>query len=139
MTVETGAKKNLKKNKKDLTNKQSYVIIKTQRKREVMKMINIRTIRKIEENGGLTLKNGKVITYKSGWQVADHGIEAKSAEEAIKAIRAMGGNCGIWLENGIYYIDHSFRVNTKREALAIGREHNQISVLCWRTMGLAYC
>ena len=102
-------------------------------------MINIRTIRKIQENGGLTLKNGKVITYKSGWQVADHGIEATTAEEAIKAVRAMNGNCGIWLESGIYYIDHSFRVNTKREAIAIGKEHNQISVLCWRTMGLAYC
>ena len=109
------------------------------KREERNKMINIRTIRKIAENGGLTLKNGKVITYKSGWQVADHGIEAKSAEEAIKAIKAMGGNCGIWLENGIYYIDHSFRVNTKREAMAIGRAHNQISVLCWRTMGLAYC
>ena len=109
------------------------------RKREETKMINIRTIRKIQENGGLTLKNGKVITYKSGWQVADHGIEVTTAEEAIKAVRAMNGNCGIWLENGIYYIDHSFRVNTKREAIAIGKEHNQISVLCWRTMGLAYC
>ena len=102
-------------------------------------MINIRTIRKIQENGGLTLKNGKVITYKSGWQVADHGIEATTAEEAIKAVRAMNGNCGIWLENGIYYIDHSFRVNTKREAIAIGLVGDQISVLCWRTMGLAYC
>ena len=102
-------------------------------------MINIRTIKKIAENGGLTLKNGKVITYKSGWQVADHGIEPKSAEEAIKAVKAMGGNCAIWLENVIYYIDHSFRVNTKREAMEIGRAHNQISVLCWRTMGLAYC
>ena len=102
-------------------------------------MINIRTIRKIEENGGLTLKMGKVITYKSGWQVADYGVEAHTAEECIKAVRRMGGNCGIWYSEGIYYIDHSFRVNTKREALSIGREHNQISVLCWRTMGLAYC
>ena len=30
-------------------------------------MINIRTLRKIENNGGLTLKNGKVVTYKTGW------------------------------------------------------------------------
>jgi len=121
----------------DKSNKLCYN--KDTKREERNKMINIRTIRKIEENGGLTLKNGKVITYKSGWQVADHGIEAKSAEEAIKAVREMGGNCGIWLENGIYYIDHSFRVNTKHEALEIGRAHNQISVLCWRTMGLAYC
>jgi hypothetical protein len=102
-------------------------------------MINIRTIKKLNNNDGLTLKQGKIITYKSGWQVADHGIEARSAEEAIIIVRRMGGNCGIWLENGIYYIDHSFRVSTKHEALEIGRQHNQISVLCWRTMKLAYC
>ena len=99
-------------------------------------MINIRTIRKLTNNDGLTLKMGKITTYKSGWQVADYGIETKSAEEAIQAVRRMGG---VWYSEGVYYIDHSFRVNTKREALAIGREHNQISVLCWRTMGLAYC
>lgn len=102
-------------------------------------MINIRTIRKLGNNDGLTLKQGKSIKYKSGWQVADYGIEAKSAEEAIKAVRRMGGNCGVWLENGIYYIDHSFRVSTKREAMEIGKAHNQISVLNWKTMGLAYC
>ena len=102
-------------------------------------MINIRTIRKLANNDGLTLKAGKVITYKSGWQVADHGIEAKTAEEVIKAVRAMGGNCGVWFADGVYYVDHSFRVNTKKQALEIGRANNQISVLCWRTMGLAYC
>lgn len=102
-------------------------------------MINIRTIRKLNNNDGLTLRNGKPITYKSGWQVADHGVEAKTAEEAIKAVRAMGGNCGVWLEDGIYYVDHSFRVNTKCEAMEIGRAHQQISVLCWSNMKLAYC
>ena len=102
-------------------------------------MINIRTIRKLTNNDGLTLRNGKPITYKSGWQVADHGIEAYSPEEAMKAIRQMGGNCGVWLENGIYYIDHSFRVSTKTAALEIGRQHQQISVLKWANMSLVYC
>ena len=102
-------------------------------------MINIRTIRKLTNNDGLTLKNGKIITYKTGWQVADYGIETTSAEEAIRAVRRMDGNCGVWYSDGVYYIDHSFRVNTKRQAMEIGRAHNQISVLCWRTMGLAYC
>ena len=102
-------------------------------------MINIRTIRKLTNNDGLTLKDGKLITYKSGWQVADHGIEAHSPEEAMKAIREMGGNCGVWLEDGIYYVDHSFRVNTKHEAMEIGRQHQQISVLKWANMSLVYC
>ena len=107
--------------------------------RKVLNMINIRTIRKLTNGYGLTLKHGKIINYKSGWQVADHGIETADPQEVIREVRRLGGNCGVWFENGIYYIDHSFRVNTKREALAIGREHNQISVFCWRNKSLAYC
>ena len=102
-------------------------------------MINIRTLRKLANNDGLTLKNGKVITYKSGWQVATEGVETTDINEAIKMVRAYEGNCGVWYSEGIYYIDRSYRVNTKREALQIGRECNQISVLNWKTMGLAYC
>ena len=102
-------------------------------------MINIRTIRKLVNNDGLTLKAGKIISYTTGWQVADHGIEAHSPEEAIEAVRSMKGNCGVWLENGVYYIDHSFRVDTRKEALEIGRKHNQISVFGWKRKNLAYC
>lgn len=102
-------------------------------------MINIRTINKLTENDGLTLKNGKLITYKSGWQVATEGVECHTAREAINAVKAYGGNCGVWFAGGIYYIDKSHRVNTKREALEVGKAHNQISVLGWRKMVLAYC
>lgn len=102
-------------------------------------MINIRTILKLAENDGLTLKNGKAITYKSGWQVATEGVETTDARTAINVVKAYGGNCGVWYSEGIYYIDKSHRVNTKREAMEIGKACNQISVLCWKTMGLAYC
>lgn len=102
-------------------------------------MINIRTIKKLVNNDGLTLKNGKCITYKSGWQVATEGVECKTPEEAIIVVRLYGGNCGIWFSDGIYYIDKSHRVNTKREAMEIGRACNQISVLKWSDMSLAYC
>lgn len=102
-------------------------------------MINIRSIKKLSNNGGLTLKNGRIITYKTGWQVATHGVEVKTAREAIEAVKAYGGNCGVWLENGIYYVDKSFRVDTKRKALEIGRKHNQISIFGWARQNLAYC
>lgn len=102
-------------------------------------MINIRTLRKIENNGGLTLKNGKPICYKSGWQVATEGVETANINEVISLIKAYGGNCGLWLSDGIWYIDKSKRVNTKREAMEIGRACNQISVLKWSNMSLAYC
>jgi len=102
-------------------------------------MINIRSILKLKENDGLTLKNGKPIIYKTGWQVATEGVECTTAREAISTVKAYKGNCGIWYSCGKYYIDLSKRVNTKKEALEIGRAHNQISILSWRNMGLAYC
>lgn len=103
------------------------------------KMINIRSIRKLTENDGLTLKNGRKISYKSGWQVATEGIEAHTAREAIEAVKTYGGNCGVWYAGGIYYVDKSHRVNTKHEAMEIGRACNQISILNWKNMSLAYC
>lgn len=108
-------------------------------KKEGFTMINIRSIRKLANNDGLTLKGGKIIRYKTGYQVADYGFETTDAREAINAVKAMNGNCGVWYENGIYYIDHSFRVSVKREALEIGRRHNQISIYCWKNGTLAYC
>ena len=102
-------------------------------------MINVRTLKKLADNGGLTLKNGKCIVYKSGWQVATEGKETKDVNEAMRMVKEYNGICGVWFSEGIYYVDKSHRVNTKREAMQVGKEHNQISVLCWRTMGLAYC
>lgn len=102
-------------------------------------MINICSILKLAENDGMTLKKGNKITYKSGWQVATEGVECKTAQEAINAVKAYGGNCGVWYSEGIYYIDKSKRVNTKREAMEIGRACNQISILKWANMSLAYC
>ena len=103
-------------------------------------MINIRTIRKLKNNDGLTLKNGKKIIYKTGFQVADYGKEYTTAEDAMHAIKTeFKGNCGVWLEDGIYYVDHSFRVNTKTQAVALGKQYNQISVLGWKKMNLIYC
>lgn len=102
-------------------------------------MINIRSILKLKNNDGLTLKNGAPITYKSGYQVATEGIECKTAREAINAVKAYDGNCGVWYSDGTYFIDKSHRVNTKTEALEVGRACNQISILRWRDMGLVYC
>lgn len=102
-------------------------------------MINIRSILKLTENDGMTLKNGNKITYKSGWQVATEGVECKTAREAMNAVKAYNGNCGVWYSEGIYYVDKSKRVSTKHEAMEIGRACNQISVLKWANMSLAYC
>lgn len=114
-------------------------IMNTESEREVTTMINIRTIKKLENNGGLTLKKGKIVTYKSGWQVATEGKETSDPREAMRMIKAYGGNCGIWYSEGIYYIDLSHRVSTKKQALEIGRACNQQSILRWKGMKLVWC
>ena len=132
--------KKIKKNfKKLLTNNQKCGIINTERERGRETMINIRTLRKLTNNDGLTLKAGKIITYKSGWQVATEGQETADIQEAIKMVRQYNGNCGVWYSEGIYYIDKSHRVNTKREAMQIGRQCNQISILKWSNKSLVFC
>ena len=102
-------------------------------------MINIRTIKGLKENDGLTLKKGNRIEYKTGYQVATEGIETKDPREAINAVKGYEGNCGIWFSEGIYYIDKSHRTNTKKEAMETGRACNQISILRWKDKGLVYC
>lgn len=102
-------------------------------------MINVRSLKKLNDNDGLTLKNGKPVVFKSGWQVATEGIETKDVNEAMRAVKAYGGNCGVWFADGIYYVDKSHREATKKEALRIGRECNQISILKWSNMSLSYC
>ena len=103
-------------------------------------MITINELLVLSNNDGLTLKKGAAITYKSGYQVADEGRETTDAKEAFAIIcEVFKGNCGIWFSDGVYYIDHSFRVDTKREAVEIGKKYNQISVLKWANMSLIYC
>lgn len=96
-------------------------------------------VMELKDGDGITFRNYCPITYKSGWQVATEGVTTRNRIEAGYAVLKFGGNCGVWYSEGVYYIDKSQRVNTKREAMEIGRAHNQISVLNWRTMGLAYC
>lgn len=99
----------------------------------------LKMLKNLKNDDGATLKNNKLITYKTGWQVATEGKETRSAEKAADYIKGYNGNCGIWFSDGIYYIDKSHRVNTKKEALEVGRKCNQISVLNWKNMKLAYC
>ena len=92
----------------------------------------------LKNNDGLTLKAYKPVQYKTGWQVADLGIETRLVEEAVDAIVAMNGNAGVWYSEGVWYIDHSFRVATKKVAIEIGKRYNQQSILKWSNMSLTW-
>ena len=100
--------------------------------------INVRTIRNLSENGGLTLRDGYAVTYKSGYQVATESEVTTTPDMAMIMARCKK-NCGIWYANGLYYVDASRRISTKGEALKLAREHEQVSILKWATMELIYC
>lgn len=97
--------------------------------------INVRTIRNIKNSEGLTLRNGKIVEYKTGWQVGITGITCKTPEE-VSALLHHGlgrhGNIGIWFNDGIYYIDISKRFTTKKKALTVGQATNQQTIYGWR-------
>ena len=101
--------------------------------------ITVEMFLNMQEDDGLTLKNYRSVTYKSGYQVALCGLECRTAEEAVRAVEQFHGSCGIWYSKGIYYIDESIRVDTKTAALAIGKHCNQISILQWKDFKLVYC
>ena len=96
-------------------------------------------LKNLKNNEGLTLKNYKAITYKTGYQVATEGYETKSLQKAEELVKQYNGTCGVWYADGIYYIDKSHREATKKKALEIGRQCKQISVLKWSDMSLVYC
>ena len=97
--------------------------------------INVRTIRNIQNGEGLTLRNGKIVEYKTGWQVGITGITCRTPEEVSELLHHGLGrhsNVGIWFNDGIYYIDISKRITTKKNALAVGQATNQQAIYGWR-------
>ena len=93
----------------------------------------------LENNGGFTLKNGKPVNYRTGFQVATAGRETRDARTAARFIKEYDGNCGVWYSNGVYYVDKSHWEKTKRAALECGRAHAQQSILKWSDKSLVWC
>ena len=97
--------------------------------------VNVRTIAKLANNEGATFRYGKIVEYKTGWQVAFTGLEVKTAQEVSDILHSpigKKGYLGVWFSEGIYYVDFSKRVNTKKQALEIGKACNQQSIYGWR-------
>jgi hypothetical protein len=96
--------------------------------------INVRTIRKLKDGEGLTLRNGAIVEYKTGWQVGISGVTCCTPEEVSALLHhglGRNGNIGIWLSEGTYYIDVSRRITTKKDALTLGQMMNQLSIYGW--------
>lgn len=94
---------------------------------------------RLAENDGFTLKRGREVNYKSGYQVATEGKETRDARTAARMIEEYGGTCGVWYSAGVYYVDKSHREKTRRAALECGRAHAQHSILKWADKSLVWC
>ena len=106
-----------------------------------MKNITLATIKSIKRNGGATInKYGVRVSMKSGYQVSKQDLLIIPVDELnkdilknlIKRLIKRGDYLGVWIDDGKVYIDISCRIATKRKAMKMGRELNQLSVLRWR-------
>ena len=95
--------------------------------------VTLKDLLALEEDGGMTLENGICIIHKRGYQVATEGKETRSARIALKYIEEYNGNCVVWYSKRIFYIDRSHYISNKKDAIKIGRAHNQQSIYNWKT------
>lgn len=96
-------------------------------------------IKSIIANGGATIdQKGNIKKLNTGYMVSIKGKELQVPKDNIKALR-IALKCyildtpkpyyiGAWVDNGIVYIDNSLRVTTKKEALKIAKENEQLAI-----------
>ena len=105
-----------------------------------MKKITVATIKSIIRNGGATITaQGVRVHLRSGYQVSKRDLYIIPVAELTKQLltaelgrlSARGEYLGVWIEDGLAYVDISCRVPTKRGAMEMGRELSQLSVLRW--------
>lgn len=111
--------------------------------------MKLQTLKNIINNRGATLsQNGKAVNFKKGYQVSKKDCYTLDINNTDKVLTAINNTlkiitknefCGLWIENGLIYIDISIKINTLEKALKIGKELNQISIFDWATKNCIYC
>lgn len=99
------------------------------------------TIENILENQGATLtKTLRKSSLKSGYMVSLEGYEVKiKATQSTKLMYEIGrangkaegienSYVGIWIENGIAYIDVSVNIKDKKKAIEFGNLNKQLAI-----------
>lgn len=96
-------------------------------------------LKDIKANNGATLTtNGEAVNYTRGYQVSVRDLKIIPAYRLTKkhliemlSCLPVGVNLGVWIDGGKAYIDYSVKFNNKRQALAYGKAHNQLSIWNW--------
>lgn len=107
-----------------------------------MKKITKATVNSIIKNGGATINaRGERVVLRSGYQVSERDLLIIAVAEfnknhitnAMNELTTRGQYVGVWVDNGLVYVDISHRVSTKKEALRRGKILNQLSILSWKS------
>jgi hypothetical protein len=112
-----------------------------------MEVLGMFKLKDVKANKGATLnKQGESLNYNNGYQVSVKDLEIIPAYRLTKKHLLdmlknlpVGANLGVWIDNGKAYIDHSVKFNNKRQALAYGKAHNQISIWNWKASEAIAC
>lgn len=97
----------------------------------------------IIKNNGVTLDNaGNAVTFSKGYQVSKKDlyiIDVKNINKIVKAIKTALNDCskndfiGVWIDNGLAYIDKSECIKGLKRALQVATARRQLSIYEWRT------
>lgn len=105
--------------------------------------VNVRTVRKLTENEKLTLKNGKKISYSSGWQVPLFVYAVNTPNEAMRMARLFLTDLQETSDSNQYSIEIlrvpagfqvsiTYRVLTRHEAILKAGRYNYHSIYSWK-------
>lgn len=100
-------------------------------------MINIRTIKKMQDGDTLNIKNGKIKKYKGGFQVNIATYECEQPEKAMEIARTvnrMFGNCSIQFKNGKYYVSRTDHAYTRRQARELAEKYKNATIYEWQNL-----
>ena len=102
------------------------------KRKELIEMLE--SIRR--NNSGATLYNYKECRYDCGYQYSatENSTENTAAdiESAAAMVEAFAGSCGIWYDDGLFYIETSYWIQNKESAVKIAKHYNQKSIYDWK-------
>ena len=108
-----------------------------------------KAIKEAIANGGATLdKNGKAVAFASGYQVTTKdGLQTKAENinKIVAKVQQLLADCkhnefvGLWVDNGICYIDKSEKIKNKAKALRIAKARKQKAIFDWANQTSIYC
>jgi hypothetical protein len=105
------------------------------------------TLKSIKENNGGTISKatGEAVSYARGYQVSKRDLAIVKVRELRKRDLVATLNSlaedeclGVWIDKGLAYIDCSEMINTKRQAMRVGKQRKQISVWNWKAQEAVY-